>query len=86
MTLVANMKGPLRSTIADCILLATMGLAADAQNARVTGDESARILSLESAWNQAEAMHDTGAMGLLIADVFEYTNSNGSFPPCSDRL
>jgi len=44
------------------------------------------ILSLESAWNQAEAKHDTGAMGLLIADVFEYTDSDGSFPPCSDRL
>jgi len=37
MTLVANMKDPLRSTIAGCILVATMGLAADAQNARVTG-------------------------------------------------
>ena len=34
MTLVANMKGPLRSTIADCILLGDHGLAADAQNAK----------------------------------------------------
>jgi len=79
MTLGANMKGPIRNTIAGCVLLATMGLAADAQNARVTGDESARILSLENSWNQAEVKHDIGAMGLLIADVFEYTDDDGTF-------
>jgi hypothetical protein len=69
----------MRSTIASCILLVAMCLAIAAQNGKVASDESGRIVSLESAWNQAEVQHDARAMGMLLAETFEYTNSDGRF-------
>ena len=57
------MNGLIRSTIAGSVLLMAMSLAVTAQNpqnsqsAKGAGDESRRILSLENAWNQAEANH-----------------------------
>ncbi len=72
-------SGPMRSTIAGCILLMAMCLVVGAQNGRVANDESARILSLENAWNQAEVKHDARALSLLLAETFEYTDSDGSF-------
>jgi ketosteroid isomerase-like protein len=44
-----------------------------------TGGETGRILSLESAWNQAEVQHDARAMSMLLAETFEYTDSDGRF-------
>lgn len=35
-------------------------------------------MSLESAWNQAEVQHDTRAMGMLLGEMFTYTDSDGS--------
>ena len=49
------------------------------QDRKVASDESARVLSLESIWNQAEAQHDTQAMNMLLADTFVYTDDDGSF-------
>ena len=69
----------MRSTIAGCVLLMAMCLVVGAQNGRVANDESARILSLENAWNQAEVKHDARALSLLLAETFEYTDSDGSF-------
>ena len=43
------------------------------------GNETGRILSLESAWNQAEVQHDARAMSMLLAETFEYTDSDGRF-------
>jgi len=54
-------------------------LAIAAQNGKVASDESGRIVSLESAWNQAEVQHDARAMGMLLAETFEYTDSDGRF-------
>jgi ketosteroid isomerase-like protein len=68
----------MRSTIAGCMLLAAMVVAL-AQSDRAAKDESARILSLENAWNQAEVHHDIGALRSLLADSFVYTESDGSF-------
>jgi len=69
----------MRSSIAGGILLWMMCLACAAQNRGAAGDESARILSLESMWNQAEAKRDARAMSTLLADSFKYTDEDGSF-------
>jgi ketosteroid isomerase-like protein len=42
-------------------------------------NETSRILSLENAWNQAERRHDVRALSLLLADIFENPDSDGSF-------
>jgi hypothetical protein len=69
----------MRQTMARNILLMTLTLASAAQNAKLAGHESDRILSLENAWNLAEANHDARAMNMLIADTFAYTDDDGSF-------
>ena len=72
----------MRSTVAGCILLVAVSLAPAAQNAkneRTNCDESGRILSLENAWNQAEAKHDVAALSMLLADTFAITDDDGSF-------
>jgi hypothetical protein len=63
-------------TLAICLLAIclTMG----GQNGKLSGDETGRIMSLESAWNQAEVQHDPRAMSMLLADRFAYTDSDGS--------
>jgi ketosteroid isomerase-like protein len=69
----------MRSTIASGILLVAMCLPGAAQHARVAGDESARVRSLENAWNQAEVKHDARALGMLLAETFEFTDDDGHF-------
>ena len=69
----------MRFTIACCGLLAAMCLAVGAQKGSVASDETARILSLESAWNGAEASHDAKALSLLLADTFVNTDPDGIF-------
>jgi hypothetical protein len=56
-----------------------MCMVVGAQDRGVNSGESVRILSLENAWNQAEVRRDTAALGLLIAEGFEYTDSDGTF-------
>jgi hypothetical protein len=51
-----------------------------------TKDETGRIMSLESAWNQAEVQHDARAMAMLLADGFQYTDADGSFLNRSEWL
>lgn len=43
-----------------------------------TATDEARVLSLESAWNQAFAQKDTRALGMLFADTFSYIDYDGS--------
>ena len=44
-----------------------------------TNDAKNRILALENAWNQAEVRQDSQAISMLLADTFQYTDSDGSF-------
>jgi ketosteroid isomerase-like protein len=69
----------MRSTIAGCILLVATCLPLAAQDGSAAGNESARIMSLENAWNQAEVKHDARAMSMLLAEIFDYTDDDGSF-------
>jgi hypothetical protein len=73
------MKVPTRSSIASCVLLVAMCLPIAAQQGRTAGDESARVLSLENAWKQAEVKHDARALSMLLAETFEYTDDDGHF-------
>lgn len=64
------------------LLAASMAMAQNASNIEVVvsaKDETGRIMSLESAWNQAEVQHDARAMAMLLADGFQYTDADGSF-------
>jgi hypothetical protein len=51
-----------------------MCLPAAAQSPSTAGDESARVLSLEHAWNQAEVTHDAPALSTLLAETFDFTD------------
>jgi hypothetical protein len=75
----AQMEGLLRSTYLGCLLLGAMCLPAAAQSGGGAGDESARVLSLENAWNQAEVTHDAQALSTLLAETFEFTDDDGQF-------
>ncbi|HZQ96319.1 MAG TPA: nuclear transport factor 2 family protein [Candidatus Sulfotelmatobacter sp.] len=39
----------------------------------------ARVLALETAWNEAEAHRDVNALAVLISPTFAYTDVDGSF-------
>jgi ketosteroid isomerase-like protein len=70
----------MRNTIAVfTLLLVAMCLVVDAQDRAVGSGESARILSLENAWNQAEFKHDAQALRLLVMETFQYTDADGTF-------
>src|SRR5258708_6420357 len=85
-TLGWHMKCPMRSTIAGSILLVAICLEIAAQPGHEAADESARILSLENAWNQAEVRHDARALSLLLAETFEFTDDDGHFMDKSQWL
>jgi ketosteroid isomerase-like protein len=72
------MKSPMCNTIG-CILLVAISLSIAAPRGQATGDESARVLSLENAWNQAEVKHDARALSMLLAETFEFTDDDGHF-------
>jgi Domain of unknown function (DUF4440) len=63
-------------TLTICVLAICLAMAA--QSGKLASDETGMIMSLESAWNQAEVQHDPRAMGMLLADRFSYTDSDGS--------
>jgi hypothetical protein len=73
------MSNTLRGPIAHSILLAALSLALSAQDQNVNGNQSERILSLENVWNQAEVKHDAKALSMVLADAFQYTDSDGTY-------
>jgi ketosteroid isomerase-like protein len=75
----ANIEGLMRSTVLLGLFFVTVCMVTLAQGGTTVGNETGRILSLESAWNQAEVQHDARAMSMLLAETFEYTESDGRF-------
>ena len=60
------------------LLLATM-VSPVAMNGQSAQDsDSARVLALETLWNQAEVAKDAAALDHLLADDFTYVNIDGS--------
>jgi len=64
---------------AGCVFLVATCLAVAAQHGSVAVDQSARVLSLENAWNQAEVTHDAQALSTLLAETFDFTDDDGRF-------
>ena len=69
----------MRSTVLLGLFFVAVGVVMLAQGGTTGGNETGRILALESAWNQAEVQHDARAMNMLLAETFEYTESDGRF-------
>ena len=57
------------------LLLVFVLMGADA--IKTDADKSQSVISLENAWNQAEARHDWVALKLLLAETFVYTDYDG---------
>ena len=66
----------MRILVAVCTVLIALSIAAAQAN---PDEDGSRILSLESAWAQAEVAHDAKALEPLLADTFAYTDDDGSF-------
>lgn len=62
-----------------CVFLVAMCVAVAAQRESAANDETARVLSLENAWNQAELRHDTSALSMLLGETFDFTDDDGRF-------
>ena len=71
-------KGLMRSASAGCVFLVATCLAV-AQQGSADADQSARVLSLENAWNRAEVTHDAKALSTLLAETFDFTDDDGRF-------
>ncbi len=65
------------------ILVAILPLCSQTRDNKAVSD---RIISLETAWSEAEYKHDTAALNLLLADTFVYTDDDGSFMTRSQWL
>jgi ketosteroid isomerase-like protein len=68
----------MRSGMACCLMHLALCAAMAAQSGSSDRDNTGRIMALESAWNQAEVAHDGKAMGMLLADNFQYTDFDGT--------
>jgi ketosteroid isomerase-like protein len=76
----------MRSTVLLGLFLAAICTVTPAQGGASSGNETGRILALESAWNQAEVQHDARAMSMLLAETFTYTDTDGRFMDRSQWL
>jgi len=54
------------------LLISIVGQAADVPA------EQGKLVALENAWNQAQLFKDTTALGMLTADGFVYTDTDGT--------
>jgi ketosteroid isomerase-like protein len=79
-------RGRREARLPGWVLLMAMCVAAAAQSGSMAGDESARVLSLENAWNQAEVTHDAEALSALLAETFDFTDDDGQFMNKSEWL
>jgi len=62
-----------------CVLTVLMMLAGYAQQNSSRESDKTRVLSLETAWNEAEKNKDVNALSGLLAPTFSYTESDGTF-------
>ena len=69
----------MRSTVLLGLFFVAVCMVMLAQGGTTAGNETGRIIALESAWNQAEVQHDARAMSMLLAETFEYTDDDGHF-------
>ena len=62
-----------------CVLICLLSLGAWAQSGSAEdGSREAQIIALEKAWNQAQLMHDSGALQRLVGPRFINTEYDGA--------
>jgi ketosteroid isomerase-like protein len=59
------------------LMFSFLGAATQAQRT-VINDDGARVLALETLWNQAETARDAAALDHLLAEKFTYVDIDGS--------
>jgi ketosteroid isomerase-like protein len=64
--------------ICQMLLLATLMSAAATHAQSAQDSDSARVLALETLWNQAEVAKDAAALDHLLADDFTFVDIDGS--------
>lgn len=69
-----------------CALLAVTLLAVSRAQVSSHDSDKVRVLSLETAWNEAEKHKDGKALEALLASSFAYTDSEGAFLGRSEFL
>jgi hypothetical protein len=81
------------STSRSCSQLLLLGIvvvfaaaAMQAQESAADASDSARVLALETLWNQAEVDKDAAALDHLLADKFVYTDIDGTLQTKSEFL
>ncbi len=67
------------------LLSATAALTAPQERAETNGDV-ARVLALETLWNQAEVDKDTRALGQIVPATFIYVDIDGSLSTKAEFL
>jgi ketosteroid isomerase-like protein len=70
--------GRLTRVTCQILLLATLTPAAALYAQSAKDSDSARVLALETLWNQAEVAKDAAALDHLLADGFIYVDIDGS--------
>jgi len=68
------------------VSLLSMVPARTAQGSEETSGEAARVMALETLWNQAEVEKDIRALSQLIPDTFTYVDIDGSLRTKSEFL
>lgn len=68
------------------VALTMIGASGLAQQSSSQDGEAARVLALETLWNQAEVDKDTSALSNLLADDFIFVDVDGSFSQKADFL
>ena len=67
------------------LMLSFLGAAAQAQRT-VINDDGARVIALETLWNQAETARDAAALDHLLAEKFTYVDIDGSIKDKTEFL
>lgn len=70
--------GSVTSSACQLLLLAALLSASAGYAQSAPGSDSARVLALETLWNQAEVAKDAAALDHLLADDFTYVDTDGS--------
>jgi ketosteroid isomerase-like protein len=68
----------LKSTLLAVLLLSFLASSTWAQQTRPKEENAARVLAMESLWNQAELQKDVQALDQLLSDKFIYVDVDGS--------
>jgi ketosteroid isomerase-like protein len=68
----------LKSTLQAVLLLSFLASSTWAQETRPKEENAARVLAMESLWNQAELQKDVQALDQLLSDKFIYVDVDGS--------